>query len=200
MRNVLMEYEDGFVCLGLKFVLERVFKEEVIIIQTKNFIQKEGGIFDCYFFSNDSGDESICHPQFLRIPENKPIFLIAKRELSINFFNGNKCLEGCDIISIEMSIKEIEEILSRNINLRRKKIHCHGCSRPSLTTKEATILDLYLSGCGIVECSSFLNIPEKSVYAYIDRIKRKLGVRGNKELHFLVNKLKNRTSEMLYKK
>lgn len=190
MHKVLIESEDSFLCLGLKYILERILKEKVSISQTSNYLNRDGEIFDFYFFTVTSADGSICHPHLLSIPVENQIFLIVKDRMYTDCFYDNKCLEGCNILDDGMSIQEVEKILENSIHVRRKKIQCRECSKPCLTTKEIIILGLYLSGSGVIGSSSILNLSEKTIYAHLLRIKRKLGVSGKKEFNFVMSKFK----------
>lgn len=189
MYKVLIESENYFFCLGVKYILERLTENEVTVSQTTRYKKTNAEEYDFYFFGIKPGDDKVCHTRVLDIPADKPIFFITKRKGIMKHVSKNKCIERGVMLHYEMSVSKIESLIAYNLKQPRKRISCSNCTKPSLTQQEMTVLRLYLFGLDVASASSALNLSQKAVYLHLRNIKIKLGVTGRKEFAFLLKDL-----------
>ncbi|UNC52641.1 hypothetical protein [Enterobacter huaxiensis] len=189
MFNVLIESENSYFCIGITAILKKLISDKVNVEQIHKLTPFDDYSFDCYFLTVKPGEEYLCYPLIANLPPDKIVFFVSPKDEKNNCFSMTNCSKRVSVIYRDMSIQLLEDAIKKNITIKKNNVSCHNCNRIRLTFEEIMILSFYKSGFRVKSTSLYLKKSDRTIYAQLDRIKKKFGLVTEKDFHHLVNNI-----------
>lgn len=177
--NIYILTNNNYLCLGLSFLIKEKYEHQCIILNQK----KASRFFTCY--NPDAKDVFIVSMDMFAKNFN---YLLNIRDLGVAIIIVNESRNsplasvfGVYAIPYHFSLEVLSTCIKNHNSINAQQLS----TMPRLTNRERFVLFNITKGVGVRSLSDSMGISEKTVYAHLAIVMRKIGLRKRANIGLL---------------